>query len=435
MSMLGEDSRSAMNSTQKHYVLGRREQRAGALLHIGCYYALDGSLGAPVYVDCGKPHIILICGKRGYGKSYTIGVLLEELAQVELPVRQKLGTLVFDTLGIFWTMQQKNQQEARQLQHWKLSARGYDLRLFVPEKHLNEYRSQGVDAEAFSIPVCALSSYHWCQLFGLSQTDPLGIALTRAVCDLQSSGASFSIPDIVRFIHHDDRCAPVIQAAAENFFSLADSWGIFTPEGVPLSTLIQPGTLSVLDFSLFPGTQVKMVLASLLGEQLFEERVQERRQDERRNMGKTINRTGLPLVWLVMDEAQLFVPLGTTTISKEVFINLWMRQGRQPGLSLILATQRPSALDPEVLSHSDLILCHRLTAQEDIDALSRIRPTYLHGDIKEALKKIGEERGVALLIDDTSESSHIIKIRPRRSWHGGADATAYRSEPDHSTQR
>jgi len=117
----------------------------------------------------------------------------------------------------------------------------------------------------------------------------------------------------------------------------------------------------------------------------------------------------------------LFMPNDKNTLGKNVFINEWMRQGRQPGLSLVMATQRPSALESEVLSHSDIIICHRLTAQEDIDALSRIRPTYMHGDIKESIKKVGDERGVALIVDDTSESSHIIKIRPRLSWHGGAE--------------
>ena len=130
------------------------------------------------------------------------------------------------------------------------------------------------------------------------------------------------------------------------------------------------------------------------------------------------------MVWMAIDEAQLFLPSDKPTLSKDVYIGKWMRQGRQPGLSIIMATQRPSALDPEVLSHSDIIICHRLTAQEDIDALSRIRPTYMHGDIRESIKKIGEEKGVGLIIDDTSESVHVIKIRPRYSWHGGGEPSA-----------
>jgi hypothetical protein len=34
---------------------------------------------------------------------------------------------------------------------------------------------------------------------------------------------------------------------------------------------------------------------------------------------------------------------------------------------------------------------------------------------------MGSEKGVALLVDDTSESVHVIQVRPRVSWHGGAE--------------
>ena len=101
-----------------------------------------------------------------------------------------------------------------------------------------------------------------------------------------------------------------------------------------------------------------------------------------------------------------------------------MRQGRQPGVSLILATQKPSLLDPEVFSHADIIYCHRLTAEDDINSLQKIHPTYLHGNIQEFIKKIGKEKGVALVIDDTRESIHYVKIRPRQSWHGGKEPSA-----------
>jgi len=117
-------------------------------------------------------------------------------------------------------------------------------------------------------------------------------------------------------------------------------------------------------------------------------------------------------------------------LSKTVLIHEWMRQGRQPGLSLILATQRPGAIEPEVLSHCDIILCHRLTSQDDIDALRTIRPTYLQGDLGESLKKIGVEKGVALLVDDTSESVHVVQIRPRLSWHGGAEPVIHETLPE-----
>ena len=168
--------------------------------------------------------------------------------------------------------------------------------------------------------------------------------------------------------------------------------------------------------------RLKNIIASLIGAKIFDGRMHERKIHELEKMGLDVEERGIPMTWLAIDEAQLFLPADKHTLSKDIFINEWMRQGRQPGLSLILATQRPSTLDPEVLSHSDIIISHRLTAQEDIDMLSHIRPTYMHGSISESIKKVGDEKGVALIIDDTSESSHIIKIRPRLSWHGGAES-------------
>ena len=45
----------------------------------------------------------------------------------------------------------------------------------------------------------------------------------------------------------------------------------------------------------------------------------------------------------------------------------------------------------------------------------------MNEEIKDSMKKIGGERGVTLVIDDISESTHVIKIRPRYSWHGGRE--------------
>ena len=56
----------------------------------------------PVTLDVTHSRVLLICGKRGSGKSYTLGVLAEELFQQSpRPV-----ILLVDPMGIFWTMAQ-----------------------------------------------------------------------------------------------------------------------------------------------------------------------------------------------------------------------------------------------------------------------------------------------------------------------------------------
>lgn len=420
--MENTDSKTPAGIAEKQYILGRKEKNGEGSLNIGRYYALDSSLGSNVYIDIIHPHIVLICGKRGYGKSHTIGVFIEEIARLEKKVKNNLGVVVFDTLGIFWTTQFPNNVDTEELNRWKQDPEGFDINLLVPKKFVEEYKNKGIDVDSFSIRVSELSPYHWCQLFDVKETDPLGIILTRNVLKMQSSSTRFSINELLTRIQNDMRGDDMVKDAAENFLTTADSWGVFDKDGLSIRDFVKRGNITILDLSHLPNPVLKSIVATLVSEKIFEERIRERKIHELKKIGVDVEETGMPMVWLAVDEAQLFLPNNKEVLSKDVLINEWMRQGRQPGLSLVLATQRPSALESEVLSHSDIIICHRLTAQEDIDALSRIRPTYMHSDIKESIKKIGDEKGVALIIDDTSESAHIIKIRPRLSWHGGAES-------------
>ena len=407
--------------SEKQYVLGRREKLRGGVLHLGAYYALDGSLGAPVFLDVLHPHVVFICGKRGYGKSYTIGVFLEEIASLEESVRQELGVVVIDTLGIFWTMQCPSNESVETITRWGRIPEGFMIRLLVPGSAMEAYLKKGIQTERLSLCVAELSPMHWYRLFDVKATDPVGIVVTRAVLTLQSSGHHFSIAEILACIQADERADDGVKGAVENLFLMVESWGVFKKDGLSVKDIVQRGVVTILDLSHFQSSVLKDIVVSLVSKKIFEERVKERKVYELRKMGRVIEGQGIPLVWLAVDEAQVFLPAERTTLSKEVLIDEWMRQGRQPGLSLIMATQRPSAVEPEVLSHSDIIVCHRLTAQEDIDALSRIRPTFMQGDIRDSIKQIGVEKGVALLIDDTSETIHVIRVRPRVSWHGGAE--------------
>ena len=416
------ESNDLTGVTDKNYILGRRKNFNQGKLNIGRYYALDSSLGSNVYVDVLRPHITLICGKRGYGKSYTIGVFMEEIADLEPKVKQNLGIVVFDTLGIYWTTKFANKENINEIKRWNKKPKGFDIELFVPKKLVAQYKNNNIEAKSFSIRVSELSSFHWCKLFNVTPTEPLGIAITRAILYLKENKKLYDISDILDIIKKDKKSTTEVKSSAENFLKNALSWGIFDKEGLSIYDFVKRGVITVLDISQLSDYNLKDIVTSIIGKKIFEERVKSRKLYEQKKMGLEVKKQGIPMVFLAIDEAQLFLPNDNHTLGKEVFINQWMRQGRQPGLSLLMATQRPSALDQEVLSHSDIIICHRLTAQEDIDALSKIRPTYMHGTIRESIKKVGDERGVALIVDDTSESSHIIKVRPRLSWHGGAES-------------
>ena len=84
------------------------------LIYLGKGYVKMGnytSLSNLIWMDVARSHVILVAGKRGSGKSYTIGVIAEELSDLSKEAKENIASLIFDTMGIFWTMKFKNEKE------------------------------------------------------------------------------------------------------------------------------------------------------------------------------------------------------------------------------------------------------------------------------------------------------------------------------------
>lgn len=409
--------------TPKQYVIGRRDTDSHlGTLNVGRYLALDRSMGSHVQMDALRPHAILICGKRGYGKSYTMGTLIEELAL--LPSTINIATLVIDTMGIFWTMRHANTKEEDILSKWDISSKGFDIDLFVPAGSLKQYEKMHIEAKPFSISAAELSGYDWCSLFDLAPISPLGVYFLKAIEEIKEKADYFSLMNLIDHINHDAEADLTLLNAAKNYFRTAISWGIFHENGIDIRDIIRKGKVVILDLSSIGNQNIKAIAVKILGSKIYDESIRSRRLYEQRKIGESPIEQGIPMVWLFIDEAHLFLPAVGETPATGVLVNEWLRQGRQPGLSVVFATQRPAALHPDVMSQSDIIICHRLTAQDDISALEAVRPTYMREGIGDSLKKMGMEKGVAFIVDDNSESAHVVRMRPRKSWHGGDEPSA-----------
>ena len=134
-----------------------------------------------------------------------------------------------------------------------------------------------------------------------------------------------------------------------------------------------------------------------------------------------------PLVWLVIDEAHEFLPREGKTTASDALITI-LREGRQPGISLVLATQQPGKIHTDVLTQSDIVLSHRLTAKIDIEALNAIMQSYLAMDIQRYIDALPRVKGAAIVLDDANEKIYPLRVRPRFSWHGGEDPAAIRKK-------
>jgi len=407
--------------SQKEYVLGGDGAAADTMLYLGRYLARDRSAGSHVKLDVRRPHAILVSGKRGYGKSYTMSVIIEEILMLPEDIRKNIAPVIIDTMGIFWTFAKGNDMQIRSLQDWGLEPAGFHTEIFVPQGSKESYEQRNITVKPVAVPLFRMDGYEWCRLFGVDPMSSAGVLIVRVMEALRENPSCFSFEDIMDALMEDERADIVSRSAAINYFRTALSWGVFSAEGWETADLVKGGSLAVIDVSTIKNEAVRSAIVGFIAKDIYHKRLEARRSYERMLMGDNTVEKGIPMVWMFIDEAQQFVPREGSTLASDILINEWLRQGRQPGLSIVMATQRPSSLHPDVMSQSDIVICHRLTSQEDISALESVRPTYMREDFGESIRRMGNERGTALVVDDTTETSHIIRMRPRLSWHGGSE--------------
>lgn len=395
------------------------------------------SMSNNVFMDMIRAHVVFICGKRGGGKSYTMGVIAEGMASMSLNIRQNLSIILLDTMGIYWTMKYPNHKEEKLLNKWNLESKPLDIKIYTPTGYYHKFKEEGIPTdEPFSIKPSELSSEDWCMTFEVEPLGPMGVLIERTINQLKDATPSYSIEDIIKTIKKDIRSDKNVVDAVENLFLNALSWGLFDEEGTPLKDLATGGQVTVLDVSCYAflpnGWKIKSLVIGLVSQKLFIQRMEARKKEEFEDVNQSVHyftaekkdKQQMPLVWLVVDEAHEFLPRTGKTLATDPLVTI-LREGRQPGLSLILATQQPGKIHTDVMTQSDTVISHRITTKIDIDALSMLMQSYMRDSLNRMFDDLPRMKGAALVFDDTNERMYPVQIRPRFTWHGGESPTAY----------
>jgi len=206
---------------------------------LGRYLARDGSTGAQVALDFDRPHAGVVVGKRGSGKSHTLGVLAEGLAGAP-----GVAPVVVDPMGAFAGL-----------------------------------RAAGLDVVVPRVRGSALDPRAWCVLLDLDPASPAGTLVWRAA-------AAESTLDGMRSWVADCDASPAARRGAGNHLALAASWGCFRPDAPSARALLADGG-TVLDATGYRGRALQAVVAAVASG-LYQVAVGDR---------------ATPLPWLLADEA------------------------------------------------------------------------------------------------------------------------------------
>ncbi len=415
-------------------------------IYLGKHYVKMGrttSLSNKVYLDMIRSHVVFVCGKRGGGKSYTMGVIAEGMADLPEHIRQNISIIMLDTMGIYWTMKYQNMKDKELLGEWDLKPHQLDPMIFTPKGFYNKYKEEGIPTDKpFSIKPSELQGTDWTTTFDVNPNDPIGVLIQRTIHAFRDADDNdYDIDDLIAAIEKDPDASKDVKNAAKTHFEAAKGWGVFDRQGTTLKELAAPGQITVLDVSCYAteenGWAIKALVIGLVAQKLFNQRMLARKDEEFQDVEEQTSyfseekgdKQDFPMVWLVVDEAHEFMPNKGKTLATDPLVTI-LREGRQPGISLILATQQPGKIHTDVMTQSDTIIAHRITAKLDTDALGMLMQSYMRSGLDVELDNLPRTKGAALILDDNNEKMYPIQIRPRFTWHGGEAPTALKKKKE-----
>lgn len=376
------------------------------------------------------------------GKSYTLGAIAEGLSDLPPEIKQNLSILLIDTMGIYWTMKYPNFQDTELVKEWNLIPKGLDVKIYTPAGFYNQFKEEGLPTDfPFSIRPIDVNPEDWCTAFGISPNSAEGVLITKIVQTFNNRDESYSLDELIDAVRGDPESDRIVKSVVVNQFEKANGWGIFSTEGTPLKELVSSGQVTVLDISPYAtmasGWEIKALVTGLICRSLFNQRMLSRKNEEFKSVDAAMHyfskdkeeKMEEPLVWVALDEAHELLPKEGKTAATNALITI-LREGRQPGISLILASQQPAKIHTDVMTQADTVIAHRLTAQMDIEALGQLMQSYMRKSLDMELNILPPVKGAALIFDDANERMFPVQMRPRFTWHGGSSPIAIQEKKD-----
>jgi len=426
---------------RKKSVMGKYGEEAG--LFVGKVNE-DDKRDTEILLDGLNPHVVFVCGARGSGKSYVLGVVAEELALKN----KNVGIVVVDPIGVFWSMKHPNKEEKEleALAKWGLMPQGLDnIKVFIPTGMKNAVPKSTYDA-VFSIQPALLTAEDWCLTFAIDRFSPTGLLMEKGIVktksgytnldgkEIRGKENTFSLEDLIMCFENDAELndkergykADSIRALASRF-DAAKHWGIFDEKGTSLGLLSRAGQMTILDTS-FLEDNVSALVVGIISRRILAARKLGTRREAAGKFDdagiEEITELNIPPTWLFIDEAHTLIPGGNQKTPASNALVEYVKQGRRPGCSLVFATQQPSAIDTKVLSQLDIIMAHKLVFDDDIKSIYKRMPAITPHQYKKSNFIKTMPVGIALTGDrsETTSRAFVMSIRPRMSQHEGRDA-------------
>jgi len=433
------------------------------------------SMRKSVWLDTKGAHAVYVMGKRRSGKSYTLGVLLEGLTSAGWiaqgpPINQ--AVIVFDTMNVFLTAAtpagsviSPSSSQGQDMKRWHLPNTHPRMRFYHPAGTAGPTE---VGSTEIGLRATDITLEDWYRFFELDPyADPIAHLLADARQRVEIDGyqsdagesiaaePNFQLADLVTcirtcaaFTSYDDRTREATARRLEAMQRL----GIFSDSAATAANILVAGEATIL-FLRDIDQSLRALFVSVLVRRLMERRSSAEKFERlsalkyaEASMAEGAKRAslvheavtfrdlaqaGTPRTWVIIDEAHNYIPVRGEPPSRRPLKKL-IDEGRNLGLSVVVATQQPSGLDQSIQRNADLLLVHSMSVRDDIDAASNMLNTRVPDSVTIETRVRSDTRvfervirslprGYCLVSSDEADRIFPILVRPRISYHGALE--------------
>ncbi|MBD1851007.1 ATP-binding protein [Leptolyngbya sp. FACHB-711] len=381
-------------------VLSKKQPGAIGSAHIGSLLLRDPQ-AVPIALDVKElvsTHMAILAG-TGSGKSYTAGVLVEEL----LSPHNRAAVLIFDPHGEYGTLAE---------------LRGHPA-FTAPDGYAPQVKV--LTPEDVKIRISSLDYYDILTLLP-EMSDRQQSILNKAFVIVRKhryGDYRWGVQDLIAAVFEADRTqddegnekvgtsAPAIEWKLEK---LARSSYFDTMQHLSPKDLFAPGQVTVLQMNEISQEEQQVICAAVLRQ------ANQARMNTQKELITPDDENYLPYpVFVLIEEAHRFAPAHEPSRCKMILRTI-LSEGRKFGLGMGLITQRPGKLDADVLSQCMSQFIMRIVNPVDQDSLKY----GVEAAGRDLLKELPSlTKGQVIISGACVNTPVLCQVRKRLTKHGG----------------
>ncbi|MCI4364653.1 MAG: ATP-binding protein [Thermoplasmata archaeon] len=327
---------------------------------------------------------VSVLAKTGGGKSYLLGVLIEEL------LRHKVTCVIIDPHGEYGSLRipaEKNGGHDR----FGVESQGFarQIQEYSPDVSLNP------SAKPLTFNLRTTDPRDLLVFMGLTNVKTFLAPLKQIMENVAASNPDYTVHDLVRAAEAGE--GAVAETLHERL-EYVEQTKLLGPQGTSLNDLVKKGDATLINLR-GVAPDVQELVVARLATTLFENRKKDK----------------IPPLFLVLEEAHNFAPQQGSATCSRILKNI-ASEGRKFGLGLCAVTQRAARIDKTVLSQCNTQLILQVTNPLDLRAIAQSIEGLTPG-MTEMIQSLPV--GVALVTGGGYHTPLFCEVRPRATRHGG----------------